>query len=956
MLNHVNKQNIFKIEKVSKEFRFKEHQLYSNLNLEKSLIENALNQKLKKANTPLSISNKNIFNVINCSYIESVQKANAKKLIPDYYANTNSSTNMILDKNEDNNQRDRQKFNSNSNIKRELWTKEEDQLLLSILKQYILKSNNLPTINSNDNVFLSINPNNIDWNIIANEMNSIYNNKQRYGKQLKERYVNHLDPRVTKDYWTEKEEKILMIKQNEYGNKWNKISQYLPGRTDNAVKNYFYSKLRRLIRYLVKSMVKSNVFKEKGINENIYDLGFVYKLIKDSRIAFCNINKNKIIEIIECHKEGKLNLKQRRKNKIIFESKNVNDSHLSNQRESNYHKNNMLNNSKANLNHPVLRKFRTKRKLHFIKNERNNNDFDNKNNNFKSPGFNVNILNNDEIEKTLSKLIEKQKQNKDDHLLDSESSINQKPITCGGKVPKISLENNIDKTDNNNNLCVTLVISKKIFLNKKRAQLYHNNKQNNKESLRFSRFSFANSNNNYNNPHYEEISTNKFISQNNSDYSDLDVNTKLPIIFNFKQENYFINNNDVNHNPTFPPANKYNICSFPTKIDNLIPNNNNNSNSNNVTVISQNLQHQNLNSNSKYSANNFCKIVKHEHSPFQSSNNTPYLNMEGTLNNNYNKTNNMFIKVEPDYFLRTHQNINININNNNTNINNQAAVNLKLNQMSTPTNYDSKEISYQFRPIVSPLNQNIILANNLKLSDSINNFYIKHPELIVNNNIGYFTNTNKANSSFNNNHNDIYFNKNITNSINNPGIVTRQISSDDYNGMQNPYINNNKPVYSIDETQPSQMNNNNINNAQSFKMNIPPSRASNLSALGFSLNCNFKYSEKFGNEKNNNCKDETELDLPLNEGKNDSEEIKPLKPKPKRNFSLNLNIEDINNTDTSAVFNQNCREKNFENEGGNNFNDKTSKHSKDSPRESLKIAISPNSDFVNTNKNIFKPH
>lgn len=32
------------------------------------------------------------------------------------------------------------------------------------------------------------------------------------------------------------------------GNKWTAIAQFLPGRTDNNIKNYFYSMLRKSLR------------------------------------------------------------------------------------------------------------------------------------------------------------------------------------------------------------------------------------------------------------------------------------------------------------------------------------------------------------------------------------------------------------------------------------------------------------------------------------------------------------------------------------------------------------------------------------------------------------------------------------------------------------------------------------------------------------------------------------
>lgn len=71
------------------------------------------------------------------------------------------------------------------------------------------------------------------WKMIAVKVNDVFPNRNRNGKQCRERYMNYVRFNVEKPKilgWDEENDIILFDKFLEFGAKWVQISNQMPGR------------------------------------------------------------------------------------------------------------------------------------------------------------------------------------------------------------------------------------------------------------------------------------------------------------------------------------------------------------------------------------------------------------------------------------------------------------------------------------------------------------------------------------------------------------------------------------------------------------------------------------------------------------------------------------------------------------------------------------------------------
>ena len=122
-------------------------------------------------------------------------------------------------------------------VKKGPWTPEEDRKILNGMKKF-----------------------GNSWAKIANSM------KSRNGKQIRDRYINVLNPDINKSPFSQTEDENIIKYREILGSKWARIAKECgTGRSPDMIKNRYYSHLKNKTAKLISSTGQNDLIDEGGL-------------------------------------------------------------------------------------------------------------------------------------------------------------------------------------------------------------------------------------------------------------------------------------------------------------------------------------------------------------------------------------------------------------------------------------------------------------------------------------------------------------------------------------------------------------------------------------------------------------------------------------------------------------------------------------------------------------------
>ncbi|XP_014494074.1 transcription factor MYB46 [Vigna radiata var. radiata] len=149
--------------------------------------------------------------------------------------------------------------NINNKLRKGLWSPEEDDKLMNYM------------LNSGQGC----------WSDVARNAGL-----QRCGKSCRLRWINYLRPDLKRGAFSPQEEELIVHLHSLLGNRWSQIAARLPGRTDNEIKNFWNSTIKKRLKNMSSNTSPNGSDSSYEPNKDLNMAGFTTNTHQDQHADF----------------------------------------------------------------------------------------------------------------------------------------------------------------------------------------------------------------------------------------------------------------------------------------------------------------------------------------------------------------------------------------------------------------------------------------------------------------------------------------------------------------------------------------------------------------------------------------------------------------------------------------------------------------------------------------------